>query len=99
MEIKEHSLASAKDTEVMTDEMEIQAKKDILALASNFKSPSLQMDSIKTTRLAKRALFEHSMGKRNLGEGHGAQGSGLDLVFRKLDELEKKIHGEQDTDD
>merc|ERR1712072_836672 len=94
LEIKTRSLAAAQDTELMTEEMERQAKKDILMLSSNFKSKGLEMDSIKTTQLAKKVLYASN----DLGEDQSTQGSGLDLIFRKLDELEKKIHNEQDTD-
>jgi len=78
----------------MTEDMEIQTKKDIIALSSNFKSSGMQMESIQTTKLAKKVLAESG----NLGESQSTQGSGLDLIFRKLDELEKKIKNEQDTD-
>ena len=52
VEIKARSFAAAKDTEVMTADMERQTKKDILTLSSNFKSHGLQMESIKTTQCA-----------------------------------------------
>merc|ERR1711981_110801 len=63
-------------------------------LSSNFKSHGLQMESIKTTQLAKKVLYQSN----DLGEDQSTKGSGLDLIFRKLDELEKKINNEQDTD-
>jgi len=94
VEIKARSFAAAKDTEVMTADMERQTKKDILTLSSNFKSHGLQMESIKTTQLAKKVLYQSN----DLGEDQSTKGSGLDLIFRKLDELEKKINNEQDTD-
>merc|ERR1712159_440420 len=94
VQIKAQSMAAAQGTEVMTEDMEIQTKKDIIELSSNFKSSGMQMESIQTTKLAKKVLAESG----NLGESQSTQGSGLDLIFRKLDELEKKIKNEQDTD-
>jgi hypothetical protein len=96
IEIKQHALASAKGTEMMDEQMQKQAKKDIMDLTSGFKSAGSESMSIDATRLAKKVLYGGQEG--NLGEGAGMEASGLDLIFRKLAELEKKIINEQATD-
>jgi hypothetical protein len=96
VELKAQSVAAASSTESMSEEMAVQTRKDILKLTSSFKSRGMQSESIQTTQLAQKTL--DNLGSQNLGESSGTQGSGLDLIFRKLDELEKKIKNEQDTD-
>merc|ERR1711966_196536 len=91
LELRTQALSEARGTEVMTEEMLKSAEKNVMKLASEFQTQSIQSDSIETIRLAKK-LFAH---KGELGEGAGADGSGLTLIFRKLDELEAKINNEQ----
>merc|ERR1711865_1087156 len=95
VDIKAEVLHQLHGTETMTAHMENNAKHDILKLASNFRSPSVQMDGIAATRLAKKVLFG------DLGEGDQlrSKSSGLELIFRKLAELEKKINNAQKVDD
>ena len=49
----------------------------------------LLYDATYLHRLAKKVLYGGQEG--DLGEGAGMKASGLDLIFRKLDELEKKV--------
>merc|ERR1711865_41178 len=98
IEIKEHALTAAKGTVSMSEEMAVITKKDIMRLTSGFKTPEVETLSIGATRLPKKLLYGDNNQKSDLGEGVEVKGSGLDLIFRKLDELEKKIINEQDTD-
>ena len=50
IEIKQHALASAKGTEMMDEQMQKQAKKDIMDLTSGFKSAGSESMSIDATR-------------------------------------------------
>jgi len=90
VQLKEAALMAVHGEVAMTDAMVQKAKHSIINLAAAFKSDALRTESITTVRLAQKVL---------LGEGskQGAkvQGSGLDLIFRKLDELLKKIKNEQ----
>lgn len=91
-QLRENALMAVRGEEALTDEMAEKAKHAFVKLAASFKSDTLRADSISTVRLAQHLL---------LGEGAKAaskaqaQGSGLDLIFRKLNELKKKIENEQ----
>ena len=78
-----------------------QAKHDFIKLASAFRSEALQSDSIATVRCVllwsivhetEAALLCRLAQHVLLGEGEKVKdrGSGLDLIFRKLNELKKK---------
>eukprot|EP00658_Telonema_sp_P-2_P076827 TRINITY_DN680_c0_g3_i2.p1 TRINITY_DN680_c0_g3~~TRINITY_DN680_c0_g3_i2.p1 ORF type:complete len:971 (+),score=254.93 TRINITY_DN680_c0_g3_i2:31-2913(+) len=91
--------AVAGETEAMDERAMAQTKKLIVQLASNFQGKHLVRESIETTRLVKKVLSSTDV---QLGEGHGSPeggGSGLDLIFKKLNELERKIQDEQKQDD
>ena len=51
----------------------------------------LLYDATYLHRLAKTVLYGQDGEEGDLGEGAGMKASGLDLIFRKLDELEKKV--------
>eukprot|EP00656_Telonema_subtile_P016798 TRINITY_DN188_c0_g1_i6.p1 TRINITY_DN188_c0_g1~~TRINITY_DN188_c0_g1_i6.p1 ORF type:complete len:968 (+),score=330.56 TRINITY_DN188_c0_g1_i6:141-3044(+) len=95
VEIQVQSQTAAQGTQAMTQEMVQQARNDMIDLASGLKSPGMEKATMETTKLVKKVMDHHA----TLGEGTEDGSSGLDLIFRKLDELEKKIRGEQATDD
>eukprot|EP00658_Telonema_sp_P-2_P076828 TRINITY_DN680_c0_g3_i4.p1 TRINITY_DN680_c0_g3~~TRINITY_DN680_c0_g3_i4.p1 ORF type:complete len:986 (+),score=282.82 TRINITY_DN680_c0_g3_i4:31-2958(+) len=102
LQLHETAAAAAEGQEVMDESMQMETKKEIVRLSSNFKSSGLAKASIQATRLAKQILFDDAdKTDRELGEDDSKveAGSGLDLIFRKLNELEKKINGEQAQDD
>jgi hypothetical protein len=109
VELRERSVAAATGQEVMTDEMQKEAKKQFLHLATKFKGEKLKATSIATIRLAQQVMMGEGLSKedkRKLGEGAGAdgdmhvkeEGSGLDLIFYKLNELKAEIENEQKTE-
>merc|ERR1712196_497248 len=69
------------------------AKHLFVKLSASFKSESIRADSIGTVRMAQHILLGEGS-----KQGSKAQGSGLDLIFRKLNELKKKIENEQKED-
>jgi len=83
----------ASGTGIMTEAMATKARHDLVRMAGEFKSPSLQMDGLAASELAQKVLLQEKQGT----DGK-AKGSGLDLIFRKLDELEKKITNEEETE-
>jgi hypothetical protein len=93
-ELRETSLTAALGQERMTTSMATKAKHDFVRLAASFKSDKLRSQSLATVRLAQKVL---------LGEGESAKekaaakakGDGLDLIFRKLNELRDEIKNEQ----
>ena len=82
---------STAGTGVMTEAMTMQTRHDLVRMAGEFKTPSLQMDGLATSELAEKVLLQEK-------QGGGSKGSGLDLIFRKLDELEKKIKNEETSE-
>jgi hypothetical protein len=77
--------------EAMSDAMVEQAKQNFIKLASSFRSSDMQSESINTVRLAQHVLL-------GVEAKANAKGSGLDLIFRKLNELVKKIKNEHKAD-
>merc|ERR1712216_804288 len=94
IELRERATAAALGTEVMSDTMVEQAKHAFVNLAARFKSESLRADSLATVRIAKQVL----LGEGSATEVKEATGGGLDLIFRKLNELRDKIKNEAKED-
>eukprot|EP00658_Telonema_sp_P-2_P076824 TRINITY_DN680_c0_g2_i1.p1 TRINITY_DN680_c0_g2~~TRINITY_DN680_c0_g2_i1.p1 ORF type:complete len:959 (+),score=264.83 TRINITY_DN680_c0_g2_i1:31-2877(+) len=77
------------ETEHMTAQTMAAARKDLVRLATSFRSQDAEIAGIQTSQLAEKVFLQQDAGQA---------GSGLDLIFRKLDELEKKIKGEEESE-
>merc|ERR1712159_208959 len=92
-QLRASAMMVARGEEAMTDAMAVQAKHTFVKLAATFKSDAIRGDSIETVQMAQHYLLGEGS-----KQGAKAQGSGLDLIFRKLNELKKKIENEQKED-
>merc|ERR1712072_530631 len=92
-QLRANALMAVRGEEAMSDAMVEKTKHLFVKLSASFKSESIRADSIGTVRMAQHILLGEGS-----KQGSKAQGSGLDLIFRKLDELKKKIENEQKED-
>merc|ERR1711988_104841 len=95
VELRERSLNEAKGLETLTDTMAAKAKKDFVHLASQFKNNKLSKLSLETVRLSQEVLLGQGKVSKEERINLGESGDGLDLIFRKLNELRDEIDNEQ----
>jgi hypothetical protein len=83
-EIQASTLDTLHGTEAMSAEMSQEAAHRFIQLAASFKNEHLQKDSMETVRMAQEVM---------LGEGTKSKmtGNGLDVIFRKLNQLRDEI--------
>lgn len=82
VELKEKTLDAIAGTATMTDDDMDKAKSQFMSMMFDFQGQKMRTASLVASRLAESAFAKQD-------------GSGLDLIFRKLNELEKKITDEQ----
>jgi hypothetical protein len=90
-------------TVALTESEAVKTKHEFLRLAANFKNENLKSQSLATIRLAQQVLLGEGIdAAKKAGEKHpdlqesaGTGGDGLDLIFRKLNELRDEILNEQ----
>merc|ERR1711865_679546 len=84
IELREKTLDAIKGTASLTNDEMHKAKSQFMSMMFDFQSHAVRTDSLIASRLADTAFNDAK-----------DDGSGLDLIFRKLNELEKKITDEQ----
>jgi len=84
IELRAKTLDAVKGTAALTDDDTHKAKSQFMSMMFDFQSQAVRTDSLIASRLADTAFNDAK-----------DTGSGLDLIFRKLNELEKKITDEQ----
>jgi len=84
VELRTQTLDAIRGMSSLSQDDMNQAKSMFMSMMSKFKSGMVRGDSLIASRVAEGAFGQQT-----------ASGSGLDLIFRKLNELEKKIKDEQ----
>eukprot|EP00656_Telonema_subtile_P016801 TRINITY_DN188_c0_g2_i1.p1 TRINITY_DN188_c0_g2~~TRINITY_DN188_c0_g2_i1.p1 ORF type:complete len:1004 (+),score=330.41 TRINITY_DN188_c0_g2_i1:193-3204(+) len=82
LELRDKTLDAIAGTSGLNEDEMHKAKTQFMSMMFDFQSQAIRTDSLVASRLAESAFDK-------------VDGSGLDLIFRKLNELEKKITDEQ----